>query len=142
MSPALHPRSARLLRTSIALASAVLLLALSAAPIFAQSPKPAEACSRPAVGGTVAEPPDLRSQAGVLQVDLTLRNGAAANGQMRYCYVAPDGSHSPTLRLHPGDLLILHLKNALTEPATPAAAMHHHASSTQVSTTDPCQRAE
>src|SRR5271170_4301292 len=142
MSPALHPQSARLLRASIALASAVLLLALSVAPAFAQSRKPAEACSRPAVGRTVAEPPDLRSHAGVLQVDLTLRNGPAANGQMRYCYVTPDGTQSPTLRLQPGDLLILRLKNELTQPATPPAVVHQHTASAANATTDPCQRGE
>ena len=36
---------------------------------------------------------------------------------MRYCYVTPDGAQSPTLRLHPGDLLVLRLKNELGERA-------------------------
>jgi hypothetical protein len=34
---------------------------------------------------------------------------------MRYCYLLADGTQSPTLRLRPGDLLILSLKNELTE---------------------------
>jgi FtsP/CotA-like multicopper oxidase with cupredoxin domain len=144
MSAALHRPSARPLRASIGLASVTLLVALCAvSPVFAQSAKP-EICSRPAIGSTVAEPADFRSQAGVLQIDLALRNGPAANGQMRYCYVAADGSLSPTLRLRPGDLLILHLKNDLTEPATPpmSAPTHQHtaaASRTEL-TTDPCAR--
>ncbi len=77
-------------------------------------------------------------------MDLTLRSGRAANGQMRYCYAAADGRQSPTLRLQPGDLLILHLKNDLTEPATPPAATHEHsAPAAQANpTTDPCQRGE
>jgi FtsP/CotA-like multicopper oxidase with cupredoxin domain len=77
-----------------------------------------------------------------LKADLTLRDGAAANGQMRYCYVAADGTESPTLRLQPGDLLILHLKNGLTELATsqPPAHAHQHAAAGTNSTTDPCQR--
>ncbi len=63
---------------------------------------------------------------------------------MRYCYVAPDGTQSPTLRLQPGDLLILRLKNALTEPATPSTPMNQH-SATKANvhaTIDPCQRGE
>jgi len=44
---------------------------------------------------------------------------------MRYCYMTDDGIQSPTLRVHPGDLLLLHLKNdlALPQPAAP----HVHA---------------
>jgi FtsP/CotA-like multicopper oxidase with cupredoxin domain len=112
-------------------------------PTIAQSVKP-ETCGRPAAGSTVADPEDLRSEAGVLKVALTLRNGPAANGQMRYCYVAADGSISPTLRLQPGDLLILRLKNELTEPATQTTTMHHHtaAATTTNATNDPCQRGE
>jgi FtsP/CotA-like multicopper oxidase with cupredoxin domain len=46
---------------------------------------------------------------------------------MRYCYIADDGSQAPTLRLNPGDLLILSLKNQLSLPGVgmmmnPAAA--------------------
>jgi len=144
MPRALHPRSARPLRASIGFPFAVLVLCLCATPLaFAQSTNP-EACSRPAAGSEAREPADLRSQAGVLQVDLTLRNGPAANGQMRYCYVTPDGTQSPTLRLQPGDLLILRLKNALTEPATPSAPIHQHtaAKTNADATTDPCQRGE
>jgi FtsP/CotA-like multicopper oxidase with cupredoxin domain len=124
------------------LASATLLFALCAvSPAFAQSAEP-EICSRPAIGSNVGEPANLHSQDGVLRVDLTLRNGPTANGQMRYCYVAADGSLSPTLRLQPGDLLILHLKNDLSEPATSPTPAHQHATRAQVSTTDPCQRGE
>jgi FtsP/CotA-like multicopper oxidase with cupredoxin domain len=72
------------------------------------------ACRRPAPGSVVAEPADLESRDGVLRVDLTYRNFTAAAGQERYCYQMPDGSEAPTLHLHPGDLLILRLKNRLT----------------------------
>jgi FtsP/CotA-like multicopper oxidase with cupredoxin domain len=137
-----HQRSRRITRTAIRLPLRILLLCVcSVVSAFAQSAKP-ETCSRPAAGSTVAEPPDLHSQAGVLKVDLTLRSGPAANGQSRYCYVAADGTQSPTLRLLPGDLLILRLKNELTEPATPSSAVHHHAASGTTLSTDPCQRGE
>jgi FtsP/CotA-like multicopper oxidase with cupredoxin domain len=61
---------------------------------------------------------------------------------MRYCYVAADGAQSPTLRLLPGDLLILRLKNELTEPATQSTTVHQHAGSRTMPTNDPCQRGD
>lgn len=57
------------------------------------------------------QPDDLSSRNGVLRVDLTYRNAIEPDGQMRYCYIYKDGSEAPTLRLKPGDLLILRLKN-------------------------------
>jgi FtsP/CotA-like multicopper oxidase with cupredoxin domain len=75
-------------------------------------------CPRPAQGSEVPEPKDVRSENGVLRVDLTVRNSKEPDGSTRYCYLLPDGSPSPTLRLHPGDLLILELKNALTDIST------------------------
>ena len=63
------------------------------------------------------EPRNLYSEHGVLKVDLTVRNYGE-----RYCYLLPDGSESPTLRLHPGDLLVLHLKNELSAPDDGSAA--------------------
>src|SRR5271155_5470296 len=87
---------------------------------FAQE-APAEACPRPRAGTLVPEPEDLRSQNGVLKVDLTVRNFTEPSGSTRYCYIYEDGSQSPTLRLNPGDLLILNLKNDLSDPQHAAA---------------------
>jgi FtsP/CotA-like multicopper oxidase with cupredoxin domain len=92
---------------------AVVLIALVSTAAFAQKP-PAETCARPAAGSTIAEPENLRSQNGVLKVELTYRNYLAPDGPMRYCYVSKDGGEAPTLRLNPGDTLILTLKNDLT----------------------------
>jgi hypothetical protein len=64
----------------------------------------------------VPEPEDLRSRNGELTVDLAIHNYTEANGSVRYCYTTPDGKPAPTLRLNPGDLLILNLKNELTDP--------------------------
>ena len=61
---------------------------------------------------------------------------------MRYCYVTADGTQSPTLRLLPGDLLILRLKNELTESATQSATVHQHPTDKTNLNTDPCQRGE
>lgn len=81
---------------------------------------PLDSCPRPAPGDTILEPEDLRSQNGVLTLDLAIRNHQQADGSARYCYVLPNGHEAPTLRLHPGDELILRLKNELT--ALPALA--------------------
>ncbi len=72
-------------------------------------------CSRPAPGAEVPEPRDLYSKHGVLQVDLTIHDYEEPDGSVRYCYLLADGAQSPTLRLHPGDLLILRLKNDLVD---------------------------
>jgi FtsP/CotA-like multicopper oxidase with cupredoxin domain len=99
-----------------------------------------EACPRPAIGSAVPEPEDLRSENGVLAIDLTVRNQKEKDGSTRYCYIYGNGVQSPNLRLKPGDLLILKLKNDLTgsdEPAT-APANHHHAASGATPKSDPC----
>jgi FtsP/CotA-like multicopper oxidase with cupredoxin domain len=96
-------------------------LVASAASAFAQQQAPAPACSRPAAGSTVAEPEDLRSHNGVLSAELIYRKLVDANGATRYCYLAPDGGEAPTLRVKPGDLLILRLKNEIR--ADPGASL-------------------
>ena len=92
-------------------------------------------CPRPAPGSVVSEPEDLRSENGVLKVDLTVRNEKESDGSMRYCYLLGNGSQSPALHLKPGELLILNLKNALTGEATQHAHGHGKPSS------DPCASA-
>jgi len=76
-----------------------------------------EICSRPAKGSVVEAPKDLRSKNGVLKTELTLRNWQDAEGIMRYCYVSNDGTISPTLRVNPGDEVILKLRNDLKLPS-------------------------
>jgi FtsP/CotA-like multicopper oxidase with cupredoxin domain len=96
-------------------------------------------CTRPPVGSIVPEPPDLRSRNGVLRVELAVRNHREPDGSIRFCYVMGDGVQSPTLRMHPGDLLVLKLKNELedfVEGAAPAAAHVHGAGGG-----DPCSSA-
>src|SRR5580698_4759958 len=97
-----------------------------------------EFCPRPAAAGVVEEPEDLRSENGVLKVDLTVRNERQPDGTVRFCYLLADGAQSPTLRLKPGDLLILRLKNSLvdTESSKPTIA---HAHGAHVTGSDPCK---
>jgi FtsP/CotA-like multicopper oxidase with cupredoxin domain len=122
------------------LISACVLLAFNGISTFAQAAggvaradRPEAGCFRGAEGSVVPEPADLRSRNGVLEVELAFRNSRDANGQVRYCYVAKDGSQAPNLRLHPGDTLILRLKNAasildgaghpgMEEPTSPTGA--------------------
>jgi FtsP/CotA-like multicopper oxidase with cupredoxin domain len=82
-------------------------------------------CQRPAEGSAVPEPADLRSRNGELKVDLTIHN-YAIGGTTRYCYFDGNGNQAPNLRLKPGDLLILNLKNELTETASATPSHSHH----------------
>ena len=84
------------------------------------------ACPARLPGTTVVEPEDLRSVNGELTVDLTLHNYKEADGSTRYCYTTPDGKESPNLRLNPGDLLVLNLKNDLTDLNGVAPTGNHH----------------
>ena len=86
-----------------------------------------ENCPRPSPGSTVTEPANLRSRDGVLKVELTARNEKQKDGSMRYCFVDTEGRESPTLRVSPGDLVVLTLKNDLTDFGSSAAtALHEH----------------
>jgi FtsP/CotA-like multicopper oxidase with cupredoxin domain len=84
----------------------------------APSSKPV--CGRFATGSQVESPAELRSSSGVLKVNLNFRGFRAARGEMRYCYVSDEGIESPTLRLRPGDLLIINLRNELESSAAGA----------------------
>jgi FtsP/CotA-like multicopper oxidase with cupredoxin domain len=112
----------------------LLLITSFTGMIFAQShanisPPAAsgDPCGRPAVGAVVPEPEDLRSRNGELKVDLTIHNYAAADGSIRYCYLDANGRQAPNLRVKPGDLLILNLKNDMTDiDAGPKPVSHVH----------------
>jgi FtsP/CotA-like multicopper oxidase with cupredoxin domain len=86
-----------------------------------------EACQRSSPGSTVTDPVDLRSRNGVLKVELTARNARQSDGSTRYCFVDDNGKESPTLRVNPGDLVILTLKNDLAALTPGAASAHQHA---------------
>jgi FtsP/CotA-like multicopper oxidase with cupredoxin domain len=115
------------------------LLPLLAAPAAAAAIE--EACPRPLPGSVVSQPPEVRSRDGVLKLDLQLRSYRSPGGSERYCYRYADGP-SPTLRLHPGDLLELRLKNELTDldpaPATMSGMTMRPAGADHASRGDPC----
>ncbi len=124
--------------------SVVILFLLAAwlTPCAAQHAHPlaAEPCPRPVPGSAVGEPRDLRSKDGVLRLDLTVRNVGEADGSTRYCYLLPDGTQSPTLRLHPGDELLLRLHNELRDTAGPVPGSGPHvAHYSPTPSADPCR---
>ena len=109
-----------LLKVCVVLPLFVLLSAGSALAATGSPGRADELCPRPAEGAVVQSPPELRSHHGVLEVSLHFKYQAtfAGQGPPRYCYVTDDGLESPTLRLHPGDRLIIHFHNDLA-PAGP-----------------------
>jgi FtsP/CotA-like multicopper oxidase with cupredoxin domain len=120
-----HPESQLMLKTLLIFAFLCLCFAQSHLALYAQ-PAP-EVCPRPLPGSVVTEPADLRSRNGVLKVELTARNARQRDGSTRYCYIDENGAESPTLRVNPGDLVILTLKNDLTafDPGAATAAHPH-----------------
>jgi FtsP/CotA-like multicopper oxidase with cupredoxin domain len=77
--------------------------------------RPAGVCARPPAGSMVDEPSDVRSKDGVLDIHLIAQNARQSDGRTRYCFTDSDGHESPNLRVHPGDQVIVHLKNAMTD---------------------------
>jgi hypothetical protein len=90
---------------------------------LAQEPDaPSDPCRRPQPGSAVAQPQDLRSADGILKVDLALYDSKQPDDSTHYCYLTPEGAPSPTLRVKPGDLLILRLRNKLVDFAQETAS--------------------
>lgn len=118
-------------------AATVFCLVLLLAPNFAQAQEgdPADSvCQRFATGSVAAPPPELQSVNGVLEVTFQFRTAVDLAGNTRYCYVTPGGLESPTLRVNPGDRLIVHLQNTLpagnASMASVQMQMRHDASPT------------
>jgi FtsP/CotA-like multicopper oxidase with cupredoxin domain len=107
-----HPTKTPL-HTCIASLLAALLAALCFPPTALGQGAEKDICPRPRVGSILPQPEDLGSENGVLKVELTYTNFRDPSGQMRYCYRDKNGNQAPNLRLHPGDWLILTLKNNL-----------------------------
>lgn len=82
-------------------------------------------CPRPASGSVVGETTDLRSHKGVLEAELTAHSVSGDNGATLFCYTDAAGDESPTLRVKPGDLVILHLKNAISAPLDAKIGTEH-----------------
>jgi FtsP/CotA-like multicopper oxidase with cupredoxin domain len=115
---------------------AVALLCAYCAPGRASTPD--GGCPRPEQGSVAEEPADLRSLNGVLEAQLTFHNAPGANGSVLYCYTDAAGHESPNLRVHPGDLVILHLKNALRDLGPAGTSSVHAQMHVGTESQDPC----
>jgi FtsP/CotA-like multicopper oxidase with cupredoxin domain len=81
----------------------------------------AEVCPRFAAGSSVRSPHEIRSYKGILRILLSFRKSVSSSGEVRYCYVDGAGNENPTLRVKPGDLLVLKLTNEI-EGKSPSMA--------------------
>ena len=107
-------------------ASPLILAVLALAPIAVADSDP-EICPRPRFGSAIPYPADLRSNGGKIDLNLSFRTFTDRYGLIRYCYLYETKTSSPTLRLNPGDELILNLKNDLPAQEAPAGAeIHRH----------------
>ena len=88
-------------------------LAKLAAPAAAGSDAADQVCARFASGSATTAPPELESQNGVLEVTFKFLTVTDSQGLVRYCYVTDTGLQAPTLRVNPGDQLIIHFQNDL-----------------------------
>ncbi|KJC56712.1 copper oxidase [Bradyrhizobium sp. LTSPM299] len=103
---------------------------------------PQDVCTRPQPGSAVVEPAELRSHDGVLETDLSVHDEKLPDGTVRYCYLTSDGKPSPTLRLKPGEQLVIHFKNDLVDLDTATPAIDRALAGAPICTTkvkdDPC----
>jgi FtsP/CotA-like multicopper oxidase with cupredoxin domain len=80
-------------------------------------PPVANPCGRPLAGSVVQNPPALFSHDGVLAINFSYQTTMDAAGRTLFCFMTPNGLENPTLHVHPGDHLIIHVTN--NTPATP-----------------------
>jgi FtsP/CotA-like multicopper oxidase with cupredoxin domain len=110
----------RLFFCAVALAPACFCWSQSSAPRSSRAQQ--NICPRGEEGSAVAEPRDLRSKNGVLRVALRFRSSPDQFDHMRYCYIDQDGNQAPTLRVRPGDTLVISLKNEISESSPSQAS--------------------
>ena len=108
-------------------------LGLFAPGTRAQSTDPADqVCARSPAGSPLQDPPELRSQNGLLEVTFKFMTAVDAQGLTRYCFVSDAGLEAPTLHVSPGDQLVIHLQNTLvSSPPNPQAMSRAHKSARQ-----------
>lgn len=132
VKPTIHRsvlNSLREVRNAVSIRTLFLLVnlaALASVSCVAQSQSSAQTCPRPAVGATISNPPELRSHNGKLEVAFHVKyqQTLVSEGPPRYCYITDDGVESPTLRVHPGDELIIHLHNDLAVSSGAPSTTH------------------
>jgi FtsP/CotA-like multicopper oxidase with cupredoxin domain len=112
------PRKPLLWSTLIALSAVSLAHAQSATDAVAPVANP---CPRPAAGSVVQNPRALFSSNGVLTVRFSYQHRFDAANRELFCLMTPDGLQNPTLRLNPGDHLVITVTNNLPKGTNPMA---------------------
>jgi len=103
----------------------VVAASIGAPPRAFGQARSAGACpQRPAAGSLVGEPAEVRSEGGVLRLDLRYRDSFEPDRPVRYCYLFGGSGEAPTLRVKPGDLVILRLKNEVSQTDKPRPHRH------------------
>jgi len=92
--------------------SLLLTLIVISAPLLGRAENSIP-CRRFDAGSTIVEPKDLYSHNGRLQVSFLYQTRLDSGGNTLFCFATPEGAESPTLHVHPGDELVIHLKNQL-----------------------------
>jgi FtsP/CotA-like multicopper oxidase with cupredoxin domain len=87
----------------------------------------AQVCpTRPTPGSTVQDPLAVYSQNGVLNAGITVGSFLNQYGLIMYCLAYPQGNtEAPTLRVNPGDQLILGLNNQIQTFFSSASSQQH-----------------
>jgi FtsP/CotA-like multicopper oxidase with cupredoxin domain len=98
----------------------------------------AQACLRPVAGSIALEPTNLFSENGALKVELHFHGQTSPDGQQLYCYLYRGTAQSPTLRLHPGDELILTLVNDVEPPTSSSSPEDTHAHHAKMASAASC----
>jgi FtsP/CotA-like multicopper oxidase with cupredoxin domain len=109
--------------------AALALLLLAALPAQAKTAD-VTTCARPAAGSVVAQPADLYSSNGVLNVSFGYDTSVDDAGHTLFCFVTPDGLQSPTLHVNPGDTLKVTLTNNISAPIGGPAELMSNATDT------------
>ena len=156
----------RLFLFAVIISSDCFLVWAQAAPRTTAVSKIQESCSREPAGSTVEEPRDRRSENGSLKLTLTIHSSTDANwrwsgssrpasnwsgsnwpgaasydsilGHVRFCYIDEQGNQAPTLRLQPGDTLVLNLKNEISLPSSDSSSEHSTGVKNARTKNDPC----
>jgi len=114
------------MRSHLGFLITILACAIFSLPAAAQCPQ------RPVPGTVVQDPLNLSSSGGTLNVALTMQRSVDNAGYTHYCYEYNTGSgivEAPTLRVNPGDHLLLNVINRISggTASGPAAHMSHMA---------------
>ena len=94
-------------------------------PLTPQAQAASPACARPSAGSVISRPPDLYSSNGVLSLTLNYSTAVDLAGRTLFCFQTPEGLQSPTMHVHPGDTLKIHLTNKVPplRPGQPVEAI-------------------